>query len=329
MQGQDPEAQNAVSILQEYIQSCSDFPPHSRILMWNFEKRLQEDSLLQFCATVSFVFKQVPHFFCGSWQTSKKKAQRDTAERVRRYMMKQGENIPDVDAGGIRPQADSALVLEDAVREELFSLREHSTSRCQTHVKTEVEERLAQNIKEFRMILLLCINSVPHHFAGAWCTSVAAATSDACDRVLWYFGVGESSAFHGSLNTAGRAAEQSPPHQLVQSKAEVQRDNEDLDDCSPGGASLAERPPVEEKTILMQVQNTLQKTFAKDTAAGEKVWVWTYNASKDDPQVFRAVAEVPSLGRTFEGDWCRGKKLAQRNACLAVKAYLDSLQCES
>lgn len=210
-------------------------------------------------------------------------------------MMKQGENIPDVDAGGIRPQADSALVLEDAVREELFSLREHSTSRCQTHVKTEVEERLAQNIKEFRMILLLCINSVPHHFAGAWCTSVPAATSDACDRVLWYFGVGESSAFHGSLNTAGRAAEQSPPHQLVQSKAEVQRDNKDLDDCSPGGASLAERPPVEEKTILMQVQNTLQKTFAKDTAAGEKVWVWTYNASKDDPQVFRAVAEVPSL----------------------------------
>eukprot|EP00913_Durusdinium_trenchii_P022720 g21336.t1 len=61
-----------------YIQSCSDFPPHSRILMWNFEKRLQEDSLLQFRATVSFVFKQVPHYFRGSWQTSKKKAQRDS-----------------------------------------------------------------------------------------------------------------------------------------------------------------------------------------------------------------------------------------------------------
>ena len=29
-----------------------------------------------------------------------------------------------------------------------------------------------------------------HHFAGAWCTSVPAATSDVCDRVLWYFGVG-------------------------------------------------------------------------------------------------------------------------------------------
>lgn len=37
----------------------------------------------------------------------------------------------------------------------------------------------------------------------------------------------ESSAFHGSLNTTGRAAEQSPPHQLVQSKAEVQRDNKE------------------------------------------------------------------------------------------------------
>jgi len=318
MQGQDAEAQNAVSILQEYIQSCSDFPPHSRILMWNFEKRLQEDSLLQFRATVSFVFKQVPHFFRGSWQTSKKKAQRDTAERVRRYMMQQGEKLEEMDQGS-RPQR-ATLDLEDAVRKELLRLRDHFSVRCQTeHVKIEVEERLAHNTKEFRAVLLLEMNSVPHHFAGAWCASAAAATSDACDRVFWYFGEGEPTDFRGALNIAGRAAEQPPPQQLVHSKVE------DLDDHSPGGASVAERPPVEEKTILMQVQNTLQKTFSKDTAAGEKVWVWTYTASQEDPQVFRATAEVPSLGRTFAGDWCRGKKLAQRNACLAVKAYLDSL----
>eukprot|EP00913_Durusdinium_trenchii_P022719 g21335.t1 len=202
------------------------------------------------------------------------------------------------------------------------------------------EERRTSQEKEFRVVLLLEVNTVPHHFAGSWCASIEAATSDACERVLWYFGIGDASAFRGVLNAAGKAAEQPPPQQLVQSK-DLAEDN------SPGGASSAERPPVEEKTILMQVQNTLQKTFSKDrlwctrstcrdvfcwaqdTAAGEKVWVWTYNASQDDPQVFRAIAEVPSLGRTFQGDWCRGKKLAQRNACLAVKAYLEALQSET
>lgn len=29
-----------------------------------------------------------------------------------------------------------------------------------------------------------------HHFAGSWCASIEAATSDACERVLWYFGIG-------------------------------------------------------------------------------------------------------------------------------------------
>ncbi|CAK9098318.1 unnamed protein product [Durusdinium trenchii] len=318
----DPEIQNAVSILQEYIQSCSDFPPHSRILMWNFEKRLQEDSLLQFRATVSFVFKQVPHYFRGSWQTSKKKAQRDSAERVRRYMMKQSGNVEP--AGGRGLQNDASLILEDSVREEVLRLQKKKSTRFwqSERLKVEVEERRTSQEKEFRVVLLLEVNTVPHHFAGSWCASIEAATSDACERVLWYFGIGDASAFRGVLNAAGKAAEQPPPQQLVQSK-DLAEDN------SPGGASSAERPPVEEKTILMQVQNTLQKTFSKDTAAGEKVWVWTYNASQDDPQVFRAIAEVPSLGRTFQGDWCRGKKLAQRNACLAVKAYLEALQSET
>ena len=33
----------------------------------------------------------------------------------------------------------------------------------------------------------------------------------------------------------------------------------------------------DDKTILMQVQNALQKQFAKDTPPGQKVWEWKYS----------------------------------------------------
>eukprot|EP00439_Symbiodinium_sp_Y106_P066407 s1553_g10.t2 len=602
MQGQDVVGEgmhNAVSILQEHVQSCSDFPPHARILMWNFENRIQEDSLLQFRAVVSFIFKEVPHFFRGSWQTSKKKAQRDTAsgsvdstlqvprfsvpqmekeeppsslrsegsdldavvtevvqdfpdgsaswisighvQRMLRategdeelavkklkdsvvwkrdtldgWLQSQAESLPTaetrviaigqesrplvysgcvnqrrgevagvilacvwhkaleeagptaqmdyvLDAHGYQPllnlnfmpylnvagslnsyfaerfhrivlldvptvmsvlmkailpvlpqktreklffvrrdQPDSlsalhdlcvnegmkemlqqllrmngeatssdgreatrlltskflasqrarpcscsysepasqaervrrymsrndsqsglqapqgpALTLDELVQQELCHMRDtRQTSRSWQgeHVDGEVEDRLSAVGQEFRMVLCFELNRVPHQFAGAWCTSVSDAVSDAAQRVLWYFGLG--TGFQGtSLSTTAQAAEPLPPQLL--SPKEI--------GTSPGASVGSEpRHPVEDKTILMQVQNMLQKTFSKDTAAGEKVWVWTYEPSPADPQVFRAIAQVPAIGRTFQGDWCRGKKFAQRNACLAVKAFLE------
>ncbi|CAJ1394690.1 unnamed protein product [Effrenium voratum] len=173
-------------------------------------------------------------------------------------------------------------------------------------------ERLSpENVEEVRALLLVCLDGVPHRFAGAW-LSPEQALRDAAERLRWFLGAGDLSLFRASLATAAAGAEQAPPAQLV---------DKELADDSPG--QVAGEKAVEEKTILMQVQNALQKTFSKDTPAGEKVWVWSYEPS-NDPQLFRAVAEVPALGRRFQGDWCRGKKLAQRNACLAVKAFLDA-----
>ncbi|CAE7528004.1 unnamed protein product [Symbiodinium natans] len=165
------------------------------------------------------------------------------------------------------------------------------------------------------MVLCFKLNGVPHQFAGSWRISISEAVSDAAQRVLWYFGQG--TGFQGtSLSAAAQVAESMPPQLLSPKEALT---------TSSGNASLGSEPrhAVEDKTILMQVQNMLQKTFSKDTAAGDKVWVWTYEPSLADPQVFRAFAQVPALGRTFQGDWCRGKKFAQRNACLAVKAFLE------
>merc|ERR1712194_675550 len=93
--------------------------------------------------------------------------------------------------------------------------------------------------------------------------------------------------------------------------------------AAAAAASSEDQQAVENKTVLMQVQNALQKTFAKDTPPGERVWIWSYETGEQEPQFFRAHVEVPAWKQKFTGEWCRGKKLAQRNACLMVKQRLD------
>lgn len=309
---------NAVSMLQEYIQSCSDFAPHSRILTWNFDQQLQEDSLLHFRASVSFVFGQVPHHFSGNWQSSKKKAQRDAAERVRRYLAKRTdaakpEGVPQVP----KPKKP---ILPDGVHKELGQLQDRAENAGHSDVlEWEIEERRSEEAStgslEFRLVLTFHMHGLPHNFAGGWCSSSKVAKADGVSRVLWYFGL--EKGFSSHIDHANQVAEGPLPAQLQGAQL-------------PNASTSADPGPVaavvEEKTVLMQVQNILQKTFAKDTPAGEKVWVWSYEPDDTDPQLFRALAEVPALGRTFYGDWCKGKKLAQRNACLVVKAFLEQAQ---
>jgi len=357
--------ENAVSMLQEYIQSCSTFSPHTKILTWSFEQHLDENtSSLQFRATVSFVFADVPHLFCGGWQTAKKKAQRDTAERVRRYLTKRFEQQPsegEARTGEVRsgesssspkgrigpahaevtsaaPREDGHAIispgsLPDAVAQELkmicegFDPSSLSSGFCNTEWK--MEDRRAQAAGEgisagFRATLSFKINNVLHHFGGSWCSEALGARQDTAERVLWYFGR-SSQGFECPDGSSLGGAICAPAPALPPSRGVSQVSPTTL------GSPLLSSPPgksdpakaVEDKTILMQVQNSLQKSFAKDIPPGQRVWVWDYEADDHDPQLFRAHVEVPSWGKTFVGDWCRGKKLAQRNACLLMKQHLD------
>ena len=43
---------------------------------------------------------------------------------------------------------------------------------------------------QFFLVLAKGLWHARHHFAGSWCTSTQVAIADACERVLWYFGVG-------------------------------------------------------------------------------------------------------------------------------------------
>lgn len=319
--GGGAEAANAVSLLQEYIQSCSSFSPHTKILTWSFEQQLENDTSLQFRATVSFVFGDVPHHFSGGWQTSKKKAQRDTAERVRHFLtrrLEQRHGGEDVAHAAIDPKTMPAGVVQ-----ELEGLCEDAPERPVVSglVEWEVEEGAPADQEEpvgaqYRATMTFHIQSVPHCFAGAWAFTADAARRDTAERVLWYFGKGKE--VFAAVDRAAVCASAAPPPQLASLGA----------GGTPAGVSPTACKPqqaVEDKTILMQVQNALQKTFSKDTPPGQRVWVWSYEADDHDPQLFRAHVEVPSWERTFIGEWCRGKKLAQRNACFAVKQYLDEM----
>lgn len=300
----DKAADNAVSALQELIQSCSSFSPHTKILTWSFEQQLEKSNALEFRATVSFVLGDVPHHFCGGWQTSKKKAQRDAAERVTHYLHHARSNS--------QPHAAlDAEFLPDDVLQEMMSVYDGTPFEGDPVLEWKMEDRPTDDTSEFKAILTFYVHDVPHHFAGGWCSGenmVAASNAarrDTVERVLWYFGRSEENY----------AAVKHPAE--LSSASRIQPS---VDTGSP-----EKQPQLEDKTILMQVQNTLQKVFAKNTPPGERVWVWSYEGDETDPQVFRARVEIPSWGRSFVGGWCKGKKLAQRNACLTVKESLDLL----
>mmetsp|Transcript_76019 Transcript_76019/g.180896 ORF Transcript_76019/g.180896 Transcript_76019/m.180896 type:complete len:381 (-) Transcript_76019:202-1344(-) len=315
------EAANAVSRLQEYIQGCSAFSPHTKVLTWNFEHQIEEDTSLRFRATVSFIFGSVPHHFCGDWQTSKKKAQRDTAERVRHYLAHREE------AGResvTTPAAIDPNTLPEHILQELQDLLREVDNNVMPHegdvhasasTEWKMEERESPvdgSDGVVRATLIIYVDSdehsVPHVMRGAWRPSRQAAQRDTLDRVLWYFG--KSDEEFGTETRVSIGETPVTPAVLPTVSA---------------GALAAEQAVVdtEEKTLLMSVQNALQKLFAKDTPPGERVWVWDYEEDAADAQLFRARVEVPAWGRQFHGDWCRGKKKAQRNACLAVKSCLD------
>eukprot|EP00450_Noctiluca_scintillans_P008039 CAMPEP_0194490758 /NCGR_PEP_ID=MMETSP0253-20130528/9860_1 /TAXON_ID=2966 /ORGANISM="Noctiluca scintillans" /LENGTH=235 /DNA_ID=CAMNT_0039331419 /DNA_START=31 /DNA_END=735 /DNA_ORIENTATION=+ len=217
---------NAVSHLHEIVQRFAAVSPHVKVLSWSYEQLLKNDQL-QFRATVSFTL-DVPHHFFGGWQTSKKKAQRHTAERVQHYLMSSSE------------VHDAMLRSLPAVLGDL----DHNS--C---TQWELETRSAGLEDGFRATVAFHLHGVPHHFCGSWSSSADAARRDTTDRVLWYFG----------KNQGAFEAPKMPKDVAIPAHIKDQATN-------------SEPQETEDKTILMQVQNILQRMFAKSTPCGQPVW---------------------------------------------------------
>mmetsp|Transcript_10234 Transcript_10234/g.30404 ORF Transcript_10234/g.30404 Transcript_10234/m.30404 type:complete len:375 (+) Transcript_10234:140-1264(+) len=335
------ECTNAVSKLQEFIQSCSSSAPHKKILTWTFDE--DTDVGLQFRATVSFVFNNVPHHFCGGWQPSKKKSQRDTAERVRRYLSRGLRDSPAAHAGddifqlrtGTPATPPSALAagrggtgsvgadtLADAVADELWMAMQ-GAARKEELVSWELKESNSAGAGQggWCATATLPIMGVPHHFLGGWCSTAEGALRDAAERILWYFGrLTDGGFFMTDASVASACAGTGPPLQLCGGSGAGSRGD---GSSQVDGDDADGKQSSEDKMILMQVHNALQRSLAKDTQPGERVWVMSYESDPKDLQIFRAIIKVPSWEQTFFGEWCRSKKAAQRSACLVLRDELS------
>merc|ERR1712060_543790 len=90
-------------------------------------------------------------------------------------------------------------------------------------------------------------------------------------------------------------------------------------------AEIEELRKAERKTVLMRVQNRLQQEFAKQLKPGQGVWEWNYEIDESDvawPPRCRAKVSIPSLDQVFVGDWVRGQRDAQIEACYLVADFL-------
>jgi hypothetical protein len=89
----------------------------------------------------------------------------------------------------------------------------------------------------------------------------------------------------------------------------------------------AQRAIAEQKTLLMRVQNRLQKAYVHQLPPGASVWEWSYEFSADaKDKLCRAWVKIHIANQEFKGDWCRGQKKAQFDACEKVQEFLDTLE---
>jgi hypothetical protein len=185
------EGTSAVSLLQEFVQARCDFCAHQKILSWTFEQHVGVlcDKALGFRSTVQLngLSADLPQKFCGGWQTSKKKAQRDTAERVLWYFKNAGEDV------ALPPVSDrSPAVHQDIVKLQNWVGKQTGKPSSSGLLVWNFEEEVTSVtcMTRFRAtVSFLCGSGAPQHFCAGFLPTKEAAMLETAQRVLWFAGV--------------------------------------------------------------------------------------------------------------------------------------------
>jgi hypothetical protein len=283
-------------------------------------------SALAFQATVSFLLNGIPHHCASAWHASKKAAQRDAAERTLAFFVGSwGEtllpSVEEVQAGTVTEgerdsygsDGDSGALSKTScncgVAPEILRLL---TCICKREPCDEepLNWQFWNEGSLYVAQLEFPVLGVLHKFRGDAGASQEESRMETARRILWYLQIpGFETAFEP--NAAAGAALNPPPSHWASYASE-----EDA-------LQLAER-----KTILMRVQNRLQQSLAKDLAPGQSVWEWSFEQNHKAggwPVLCRATVRVPSLAVEFTGNWTRGQRAAQLEACSHVEGLLDQM----
>jgi len=265
---------------------------------------------LEFRGTVAFLLDGVPHHVAGAWFASKKAAQRDTAERTLHFFVGAwGQQL-------LHEQEKGAAATDELPRRSPERSDEQTLEAfCRAYAACEGKPvswshraSEAGTVAEVEIFLL----GVPHKFAGTARPTAAEASADVARRVLWYFECpGYEGDFAPDPNSQAVVGKEIPPPP----------DNWASGSAEGNAMQLAAR-----RTALMRVQNRIQQTYTRQLRPGQGVWEWTYENDDSDssfPCLCRATVRVPVAGRSFTGEWARGSREAQINACLLVANFLD------
>jgi len=302
-------------MLQEFVQCSRSYPlaPGSSALHWTYESRMVSKSCLEHRAIVAFLLDGVTHFAAGSWQVSKKSAQRDAADRALNlfvgkwgaHLMLQEEEEEDAAA----PERDWASELRAG--HEALLLEEFCAQlpECGGEDPKWSVERTEDGIF---CVVELQLLGVPHKLAGAFADTEREARLDVAKRALWYLQCpGFEEAFEQPQCKENKLEDvATPPRGWI---------GEDEDSDAMEEACR--------KTTLMRVQNRLQQTYSKQLPAGRSVWAWSFEADPNDqewPPLFRATVAVPAIREEFSGEWVRGQRDAQLDAVERLIEFLDA-----
>jgi hypothetical protein len=306
-----------ISELQELVQRDRRFPVSANrpILKWEWDTRMANAVTLQFRATVSFMYSGIPHHSTGAWQSSKKTAQRDAAERVL-AMLKSQQGIY---AEGMCQQA--ACSFQSSAVDKLIAFCENLTGQQDAE---PLQWSCTQNGEGWQATVELCVHGdVLHTLQGSICSSSQAAMEDTANRALWYFNAPshlyayEVSREAVAQDTLDLPSAESWHREGLVAEADLYR-------------SETQQRTAEQKTTLMRVQNQLQKKFGKELPTGAPVWTWSYDYSPMTEQSVSIIplcrARVCIAGSNFEfqSQWHRGQKQAQLDVCAQVAEYLDT-----
>lgn len=307
----EASSKGVICLLQEFVQCSKLFPSpqHRPILQWNFDTRMADISTLEFRASVAFLLDGVPHHVAGSWQLSKKLAQRDAAERCLAFFVGAwGKYLLDQNVTNGHSKTSSGV-------SQAMNPLEVLTKFCEAMPACEnkrLDWLLATEGDRVRASVVLPLLGVTHKFAGALCKSVEEAKNDAAKRLLWYLQCpGYEDLYEPDPVSSAIVAKEIP---LPPSNWATQAQE---------GKSVQ---AAERKTTLMRLQNQLQRMYARDLKHGQSVWEWTYQTKSDDtsfPLLFSATVTIPAAGKTFKGPWVRGQREAQIVACSQVIDFLE------
>lgn len=306
---EDASGRGVISLLQEFVQCSKQFPvpQHRPILQWSFDTHMADFSTLEFRAQVSFILDGVAHHVAGSWQSSKRQAQRDVAERCLVFFVGSwGAYLLD------HGSEDHSTMIGTDAKTPISSLDELCLNFPACRGQPPVWSREWDGDR-CRVFVELSMLGVPHKFAGDYFSNEDAAKTDTAKRVLWYLHAsGFEDMFEPDPESAAIAGNDMPPP-----PANWACPSEECDSME-----AAQR-----KTALMRTQNRLQQTYGRQLKPGQSIWEWSYEADPADSSLHprcKAKVYIPAADRSFEGDWALSQREAQLEACTHVSAFLDS-----